>query len=327
MGYNKENYTRIREEYRTKYLRAYQEAERRTAEVHAKCPEVAQIDRQLATTGAEVALAALGSGEEYSERLAAVREKNLALQNRRAELLATMGYPADYTLPPYECPECKDSGFVGIKMCSCMKRDLVLAAYQSSGLGRLMQTQSFDTFDLRFYAADAEHHRRMSENLEILKRYAETFSADSESLILCGPTGLGKTHLSTSIARCVIDRGYDVYYTGSIEMFAEFEQARFGFGEERREASLALSRYTECDLLILDDLGTEQTNQFTASCLYMVLNNRINLRRPTIINTNLMGKEIQSRYADRITSRLFGEFRILPFVGTDVRRQKLTLKK
>ena len=124
----------------------------------------------------------------------------------------------------------------------------------------------------------------------------------------------------------MIDKGYDVFYTGSIEMFADFEQARFGFGEEKQQANEGLSRYTDCDLLILDDLGTEQSNQFTSACLYMVLNNRINLRRPTIINTNLNGKEIQSKYADRITSRLFGEFSVIPFTGTDIRREKLFKK-
>lgn len=326
MGYNKENYSRVRAAYQTKYLNALEAADRRMAELHAKSPEVAEIDRALSKTGVEIAMAALGTGEEYREKLAAVEEKNLALQKKRAQLLEKMGYPADYTLPPYECAKCRDSGFVGTKMCECMRRDLILAAYESSGLGRLMQTQSFERFDLSFYSADAETYRRMKENFEMLKAYAEQFTLDADNLILCGQTGLGKTHLSTSVARRVIERGYDVYYTGAIEMFADFERARFGSGEDKRDASAELARYTDCDLLILDDLGTETANQFTASCLYMVLNNRINLRKPTIINTNLMGKEIQARYADRITSRLFGEFRILPFVGTDVRRQKLSKK-
>ena len=324
MGYNKANYGRIRAAYQTKYLKAYEEADRRMAELHAKSPEIARIDRQLAGTGAEIAMAALGTGEEYQERLEAVKEKNLALQARREALLAALGYPTDYTLPAYECQKCRDSGFVGTKMCECMRRELILAAYESSGLGRLMQTQSFDNFDLSFYRSDAATFARMQENFEILRTYAQEFTTDSEHLILCGQTGLGKTHLSTAVARCVIDRGYDVYYTGAIEMFADFEMARFGSGEERRDANADLSRYTECDLLILDDLGTETTNQFTTSCLYMVLNHRINLHRPTIINTNLQGKEIRARYADRITSRLFGEFRVLPFVGVDIRRQKLS---
>ena len=322
MGYNKENYRRIRTEYQTKYLRAYAEADRRTAEVHAKSPEIAAIDRELSLAGAEIAMASLGAGEDYRQKLAAVEARNLALQEKRAALLQAMGYPADYTKPPYECSLCMDSGFVGTKMCSCMRRELVLAAYESSGLGQLMRTQSFESFDLKYYAHDPALLAQMRQNLSMLRTYAEEFDCDADSLIFCGDTGLGKTHLSTAIARRVIERGYDVYYTGAIEMFADFEAVRFGRGEGAADPV----RYTDCDLLILDDLGTEVSNQFTNSCLYLVLNNRINLGKPTIINTNLSGKEMRARYTDRIASRILGDFKPFVFAGVDIRRQKLSEK-
>ena len=323
MSYNKENYARIRQAYQTKYLKAYAEADRRTEELHRQSPALAQIDRELKSMGAEVALAALQGGEEGRAMLARIEERNLALQEKRTALLAQMGYPADYTTPPYECPKCRDTGFVDAKMCGCMRRDLILAAYESSGLGSLMQRQSFENFDLSYYGADAA---RMRENFNSLRQYAESFGEGAESLILMGGTGLGKTHLSTAVARRVIQRGYDVFYTGAIEMFADFERAKFGMGEDKKDAADGLARYTECDLLILDDLGTETANQFTSSCLYLVLNTRINLRRATIINTNLTYKDIQTRYADRITSRLFGEFVVKSFTGVDIRRQKLAKK-
>lgn len=325
MGYNKENYSRIRKAYQTKYLKAYAEADRRTAEVHQKSPEVAQIDRELSKTGARIALAAIGTGAEYQAKLAEVEKRNLALQERRAALLCEMGYPADYTLPPYECALCHDSGFVDTKMCECMRRELILAAYDSSGLGQLMKTQTFEAFDLGYYAV-GEAADTMRANFNTLRAYAEGFSSESGSMILYGPTGLGKTHLSTAVARRVIERGFDVYYTTAIDMFSDFERARFCRGEERQDAGSEISRYIDCDLLILDDLGTEMVNQFSTSCLYSVLNNRINLARPTIINTNLTAKEIKEKYAERITSRIFGEFQILRFIGTDVRRQKLSKK-
>lgn len=321
MGYNQENYKRVREAYRTKYLRAYEEANRRMDEVHAKSPEIAAIDRELRMTGAEIALAVIGTGEDYRQKLAAAEAKNLALQEKRRALLAALGYPADYTLPPYECPKCKDSGFVDTKMCDCMHRELVLAAYETSGLGELMRTQTFASFDLGYYSAENGDRSRMEYNYGFLKSYAENFRLHADNLLLCGATGLGKTHLSTAVARSVIERGYDVYYTSAISMLSDFEHARFGRGEER--AAAEPSRYTQCDLLILDDLGTEVSNQFTQSCLYMILNDRINLKRTTIINTNLTGKELQARYADRIASRIFGEFKPLLFTGTDIRRRKL----
>ncbi len=324
MGYNKDNYSRIRTAYQTKYLKALDEAERRRAELHQKSAEIASIDRKLAATGAKIALAALGTGDSYREKLEEVRRENEELQARRAALLAELGYPADYTMPPYECPLCEDSGFVGTKMCECMRRELIMAAYESSGLGKLMQTQSFDTFSLDFYAVGAEREA-MQRNFEILRTYAERFTMQADNLILCGATGLGKTHLSTAVARRVIERGYDVYYTTAQQMFSDFEYNRFGSGLSDEPAA-HVSRYTECDLLILDDLGTEVTNQFTNSCLYLVINNRINLRRPTIINTNLSGRELKSRYTDRIASRILGDFKPLLFAGTDIRRLKLNKK-
>ena len=317
MGYNQENYKRIREAYRTKYLRAYEIANARMDEVHAKSPEIAAIDRQLRLTGAEIALAVIGTGEEYREKLAAAEAKNMALQARRQALLAELGYPSDYTLPPYECQKCKDSGFVDTKMCDCMRRELIMAAYETSGLGALMRTQSFENFDLSFYLAENGDRSRMQSNFEQLRAYADGFTMEADSLLLVGPTGLGKTHLSTAVARRVIERGYDVYYTSAIGMLSDFEHARFGNGTER--AAAEPNRYIDCDLLILDDLGTEVSNQFVNACLYTVLNNRLNLKRPTIISTNLKGKEIKERYSDRIASRLLCEYKPFIFVGQDIR--------
>ena len=324
MAYNKQNYQRVREIYQTKYLLAEEEAARRTEELHRKSPELKALDRTLSLTGVKIAMAALGTGEEYKAKLAEVEKENKALQARRAAILLELGYPADYTKPPYECHKCNDTGFVGAKMCECMRRDLVLAAFESSGIGSLLRTQGFDSFKLEYYPA-GEQRDLMARNLSLLREYAENFSAQSDSLIFCGATGLGKTHLSTALARRVIERGFDVYYTTALQMFGDFEHARFGT-EMGMESVVSLDRYTNCELLILDDLGTEVSNQFTNSCLYMVLNERINKGLPTVISTNLSGKEIKTRYNDRIASRILGDFKPFLFVGTDIRRLKLSEK-
>ena len=324
MAYNKQNYQRVREIYQTKYLLAEEEAARRTEELHRKSPELKALDRALSMTGVKIAMAALGTGAEYKEKLAEVEAENKHLQARRAAILLELGYPADYTKPAYECPKCHDTGFVDAKMCECMRRDLVLAAFESSGIGALLRTQGFDSFKLEYYPA-GEQRDLMARNLSLLREYAEGFSAQSDSLIFCGATGLGKTHLSTALARRVIERGFDVYYTTALQMFGDFEHARFGT-EMGMESVVSLDRYTNCELLILDDLGTEVSNQFTNSCLYLVLNERINKGLPTVISTNLSGKEIKARYNDRIASRILGDFKPLLFVGTDVRRLKLSEK-
>ena len=324
MAYNKQNYQRVREIYQTKYLLAEEEAARRTEELHRKSPELKALDRALSLTGVKIAMAALGTGEEYKEKLAEVEKENKALQARRAAILLELGYPADYTKPPYECSKCNDTGFVGTRMCECMRRDLVLAAFESSGIGALLRTQGFDTFKLEYYPA-GEQRELMARNLALLREYAESFSVQSESLIFCGATGLGKTHLSTALARRVIERGFDVYYATALQMFGDYEHARFGT-EMGLESVVSLDRYTNCELLILDDLGTEVSNQFTNSCLYLVLNERINKGLPTVISTNLSGKEIKARYNDRIASRILGDFKPFLFVGTDIRRLKLSEK-
>lgn len=323
MGYSKEAYRQIRELYRTKALAAEEVAERRTAEVHAKSPELETVDRELGKTAAEIALATLGTGASWQEKLAAVREKNLALQAKRRDLLTALGYPVDYTDPPYACEKCRDTGYVGIRMCDCMRKELVFASFASSGLGDLIHKQTFENFDLGYYMDNATNYTRMKQNLERVRAYAEAFP-DGGNLLFCGQTGLGKTHLSTALARRVMERGYDVSYTSAINLFGAFEAARFG--NRMTDGGEEPARFGECDLLIIDDLGTEVTNQFTVSCLYMVLNSRLNAGKSIVVSTNLTPKEIKERYVDRVASRLLGEFQPVQFSGIDIRQQKLMKK-
>ena len=167
----------------------------------------------------------------------------------------------------------------------------------------------------------------MSRVLATVKAYAEDFRMDepaSGSLLFMGGTGLGKTHLSTAVASAVLEKGFDVFYNSAVGMISDFEQKRFGNAIGLGDADNT-ERYVSCDLLILDDLGTEVVNQFTQSTLYYVVNTRLNAGLPTIINTNLNVTELRKTYSDRIASRLTGEFRVIPFYGTDIRKQKLGL--
>lgn len=323
MGYNRANYKRIREEYEHKYLKAREAADERRVEAQATVPGLAELDRELARTGLEIMHVTLTAGEDREAKLAHVREKNELLQAARAELLKSAGYPADYTSVHYECPACADSGFVDGKMCTCMKRALTLAGYESSGIGELLRTQTFERFSLEYYKASPENMAVMAHNLEVMKRFAAEFSEEKmRNLLLLGPTGLGKTHLSSAAARVIIDRGFDVLYVTAVGMLSDFEYQRFGSGMNG-DAGESVSRYYDCDLLIIDDLGTEVINQFTLSCVYNVINIRLTRRKSTVINTNLTQKELRDKYWDRIASRLFGEYYPLTFAGTDVRRAKI----
>ncbi len=324
MGYNKDNYLRIRQEYADKNLRAKEAAEHRANELHQKYPELMKIDRVLSETGLNIMRESLKGKEGLDERIAKLRESNRELQAARAEYLKSIGYPADYTAVKYECEKCSDTGFIGTRLCECMRRDLILAGYESSGIGNLIRTQSFDTFSLDYYSRTPEERRNMELILDTCRTYAERFTAESgNNMFFCGTTGLGKTHLSTSVAKRVIERGFDVVYDTSQNILADFEYERFtrSYGDTSEPRT---DKYFNCDLLIIDDLGTEIANQFTVSCLYNIINTRINNSGAMIISTNLTQNEIRDRYSDRITSRLFGDFMVMRFVGKDIRLQKLS---
>lgn len=324
MGYNSSIYKKIYDEYSQKYLVARERADVRAQEVRRAIPEIAKIDRELSLTGLEVFSASLSGGDTAS-KIAEIRAKNEALQAKRAELLVANGYPADYSDVKYDCTKCGDTGFVDNKMCSCMKEALTLAGIESSGFANLIKEQRFDNFSLDYYKKNATHYDMMGKNLEFLKEYAKNFDAkNSQSILMMGGTGLGKTHLSSAVAYEVIEKGNDVFYTGAIDLFSQFEIQRFkSYNNEPNEL---IERYFESDLLIIDDLGTEMINQFSVSTLYNLLNDRLSRKKPTIVSTNLSQDEIMKKYTDRITSRMFGEYKIVFFAGTDIRAQKLMKK-
>ncbi len=326
MGYNQENFRRIRAEYETKAMKAEEAADERREELYRVIPDLRDLDRALSGFGLRLMKQAMEGGDTQAG-IASLQAENERIQAARRDLLARHGYPADYCSPRYECEKCRDSGYVGIRMCTCMRRKLTEAGMMSSGLGPLMKTQSFENFSLDYYKNDPAAYARMQDNLQKIRVYATNFGGPewgkiAHNMLFFGGTGLGKTHLSTSIARVVIERGYDVFYNSAVGMLADFEIQRFGNSSVQGDADNT-ARYTACDLLILDDLGTELVNQFTLSVLYTVINTRMNLAKATIISTNLTAAELRKTYSDRITSRLFGEFNPIPFVGTDVRKLKI----
>ena len=301
MGYNKENFKRIRAEYETKTFAAQAEAEARRAELYREIPALREMDQRLSTFGLRIMESAL-SNRDTQEQVSQLRAENERVMAARAALLQKYGYPADYTEPKYECAECRDTGYVGIRMCKCMRNSLIEAGMQSSGLSALMSKQSFDNFSLDFYKANPREHQIMKKNFASLRSYAEGFTIEQgkpmpPSLLFYGGTGLGKTHLSTAVARVVIERGYDVYYNSAVGMLSAFEHRRFGNGVVADEND-DTARYTDCDLLILDDLGTETVNQFTLSCLYHVINTRLNMGIAILI----IEKSPKSRMGTTITN-------------------------
>ncbi len=295
---------------------------------YAKAPRLEEIDRELSHTMAKIIASGLRRGADPKSAIEALRVENLALQRERSELLVSLGYPADALEPSCACERCGDTGWVGSKMCNCLKRYYVRE--QNAELSRMLDlgNQSFETFRFDYYsqerAADqnTSPYQRMEKNYDACRDYAYEFSPKSGNLLLSGDPGLGKTFLSASIARVVSDAGHSVVYDTASRIFSRFEAQKFRRDDEDGEAEDDVSRYLRCDLLIVDDLGTEMTTGFVQSALYQIVNTRLLDKRKTIISTNLSPDELGQRYGAAILSRLLGEYRILPFFGEDIRQKK-----
>ena len=311
--YSRENYAQAKAEIEQHRLNAISTAEERTREVALESEEIRKIDAELSTTGLLLFKTAMTGGDVDT-----VRARNEELNAKRRELLKSMGYPEDYTEPQYVCKICRDTGFIDTKMCSCLKHLLIMKNIQSSGMGKLIDKQSFENFDLEWYKGNPDHYERMKRNIKIAKNYADNFARHEDNLLLIGSTGTGKTHVSTAIAKTVISQGFDVLYDSAQNIISDYETDRFrsGYGQTEQISE----KYVECDLLIIDDLGTEFTNQFSISVLYNLLNTRLNKGLSTIISTNLSANELASKYEGRIYSRMIGaDYTVLRFEGNDHR--------
>lgn len=323
MGYSRENLKKIKEQFKSKRINAEAEAEARIKKLEKEYPDLKALNKVISETSLRIVDAIMGPDRKNArETLAEIEKEYNQNVGFRVKFLETYGYPEDYLDVHYECSDCKDEGFDDRgNMCHCMRRALALATYKSSGIGKLIEKQSFENFDLKYYRG--KERDNLSEIVDKIKEFASDFtSKTTENLLLCGTTGLGKTHLSTAVAKVVIDKGYDVVYESAQNIFDAFESAKFS-GCSLDEKNELTDKYFDCDLLIIDDLGTEMSTQFTVSCLYNLINTRMNAEKPMIINTNLERDKLRERYADRITSRLYGEFSVLQFKGKDIRAQKL----
>ena len=290
------------------------------AVAYARVPRIQEIDIQLRRTMAQAAQAAFLQGGDGRELLEKARLENLELQQERA-ILAMENFEEGYLDDSPICDKCGGSGYIGSNMCECLTE--LCRQEQKKEVSVLSGSrEAFNQFRLDYYPDridpkyGASPRTIMERNLKICRTYALTFAPSAGNLLFVGGTGLGKTFLSACIARAVADRGYSVVYESAGHLFGKLEQAKFSPSEEaRREAA----RFTDCDLLVLDDLGTEMPGQFVTAAFYTLLNDRILAGKPMVISTNLNIDEAARRYSPQIASRLQGSFQGLTFVGEDIR--------
>ena len=319
MGYSKQTYIKAKKILKQRRIQAEETASLHRAEVAKKCPELLDIERQMAETGLS-AIKTVCTGVDAKPIIDKLSKKNLELQACRKEILLTYGYPEDYLAPKYTCPICKDTGSVNSQPCACYTNLLKEQAYKQLAEETPLALCDFDSFTLSLYADTPDENgliprEEMEGIYKFCKGYAQNFSLQSNSLFLYGKTGLGKTHLSLAIAAEAIHKGYGVIYGSAQNLLSKLERERFGKAEDMETESLLL----DCDLLILDDLGTEFTTSYTVSEIYNIINSRGLRQKPTIINSNLNFSELQAKYSDRITSRILGSYTVLHFCGGDIR--------
>lgn len=323
MGYSREVYDAAAE----KLERRRAEAQSKAAALHDRIterhPRVREIEQEMAQSAIKVARAVLDGGD-VNAAVEKIKEQNLSLQAELAGILGKEGVHAPNFEPQYACPVCEDTGFANGKMCECFRALLREEAYRRISYQNTMKDASFDTLKLEYYPETADPRTgivpraKMKEVITYCRFYADDFGTDSPSLLLWGPTGTGKTHISMAIARKAVEKGFGVVY-GPVQMLLhKLEKEHFGRSDGNSEEMMS-----NCDLLILDDLGAEFASTFYVSCLYNLINSRMLEGRPTIISTNLEKKDIMERYGEQITSRIIGTFVPLTFVGKDIRQIKI----
>ena len=302
--------------------------DQRYAQIARELPEIEGLRRHLAERAAAMVQETLNAPEkkaEFTEELAALQRQTA---EKTAALLQAHHLPADFMEPVYDCKDCKDTGFLPKQnACICLKRAFIQRAYQQSNLLQTLERQNFSSFSFSVYddAVDPEYGISPQENMhtifEACRRFATHFPADNRNLLLHGPSGLGKTFLCSCIAKKVMDKGYSVIYLSAPEFFGYFEKYHFHHSEDIVDYDFLESLY-DCDLLILDDLGTEVISSVTQSDLFQTINRRINEQKRTVISTNFSISQLSQVYSERITSRILGEYEPLLFFGNDIRKRK-----
>ena len=323
MGYSAEVIRRARARLAAAKADRESENQQHQAEAYERVPRLREIDRQLRMTMAMAAQAVFSTGGDVHAAMEAAKNKNLSLQREREELVKLYfeeGYLDDSPI----CDCCGGSGYVGSTMCECLtelcrqeqKKELTFL-----NVGR----ETFDQFRLDYYPDRIDPkfgvnvRTLMEKTYQTCRRYAYGFAEKSGNLLFSGDTGLGKTFLSACIARTVADRGYSVVYESAGHLFSKLERAKFSGDEMAREE---VKKYNECDLLIVDDLGTEMPGQFTTAALYSLVNDRLLSGKAMIISTNLNTEDLSRRYSSQIASRLRGSFTRVAFLGDDIRVKK-----
>ena len=322
MALSNSQYQAIMRIYNQRQFQNKREQDERTKEIFARIPQVEALTDEITATMAQAARCMV-----MGDPAGAAKLKNEAamLKEQKAMYMERHGYPADYMEMKYRCPDCRDTGYKDGKKCHCFKRIEIEILYDQSNIREVLSRENFDTLSMEYYDRERVDEKTgmtvleyMTMVIEECKEYVERFGEEKGSILFTGSTGCGKTFLSNCIARELIQRGFSVVYLTATDMFDVLSESRFGNRDEE-EARDRAAYILDCDLLIIDDLGTEMINTFTASQLFYCVNERLNRKKGTIISTNLALNRMQDEFTERVTSRIMSQYKIFPLLGEDLR--------
>lgn len=324
MGLKNSQYQAIMRSYEQKQLKSHDILTRRYEEVYKKLPEYQTLDESISILSVQYGKRLLGGDENA---VSSLKEELAILRSSKQSLLESAGFPADYLEPVYECSACKDTGYINGQKCRCFKKAVTNLLYEQSNLREVLNQENFHTFSLNFYSdnfIDPKSGRSsrsiMKDALRICQNFVRTFDSEHKNLFLYGDVGVGKTFLSNCIAKELIDAGFSVLYFSAPKLFNTLAQGTFDKNDI--DAKNMYEYIFDCDLLIVDDLGTEFTNSFIASQLFTCINERLLSKKSTIISTNLSLDSLADLYTERSFSRITSNYIMLKLIGDDIRIKK-----
>lgn len=315
---------KIMEEYENLRIIAAADKKKRVEKVYKMIPRIEEIDKEIFKRGNENMNNIFKNPDKKDEFNADFKENLKRLTDERVKILKQNGIDENFDKEVYSCEKCSDTGYENGVKCQCFKQKLINEAYSMSNMAEIIKKQNFETFSFDFYSKKAGEngispYENMTKIYNNCKKFCENFDNEEKGIVFYGSTGLGKTFLSSAIAKELIEKGKIVVYTRATKMFSVYEDYKFGRSSDR---SVIENMYS-ADLLIIDDLGTEPPNNNNISFLFEVINERISKNKKTIINTNLQINEITKIYSMRFTSRLYEYFMLYKFFGEDIRIKKL----
>lgn len=320
MALNNAQYDSIIREYEEKQTRSRHLLEERTAEVYARVEGYRELSESVAAVSVSQGKKLLEGNDHALEDLhASIR--NLILMKK--QLLAGAGYPTDYLEPVFDCPDCRDTGYINGARCHCFKQAVIDILYEQSGIRELLQRENFNILSYEYY--EGEDLTRFQNTVNECRNFIKTFDSGYHNLFFYGTVGTGKSFLSGCIAKELIETGHSVIYSSSIRLFDILSTNIYDYKSRNNSAGAPMDLYG-CDLLIIDDLGTEYSRNINPAILFSLINERHLNRKPTIISTNLSLEDFRNLYSDRIFSRISNQYHICKFTGPDIRMIKKRLQ-